>query len=87
MFRNLILKFKGDRKFFSIVFFILIIIGVSGIITEKIINDTKTNWNNQLIQKTSKLEQSVKKDFEIKQNDLLLKLNNLRRELRKTTST
>jgi signal transduction histidine kinase len=84
MFKNFTSKSKGDRKFFSIVFFILIIIGISGIITEKIINYTKANWDNQLINKILSVEQSVKIDFDHKQDDLLLKLNNIRIELRKT---
>jgi hypothetical protein len=84
MFRKFTEKFKGDRKYFSIVFFILILIGVSGIITEKIINDTINNWNDELTPKISNLEESVRKDFNIKQKDLLLKLNNIRTELKRT---
>lgn len=84
MFKNFAKKFKGDRKYFSIVFFILIIIGVSGIITEKFINDTQSNWDNILTKKIFSFEQSVKKDFNNKQDNLLLTLNNIKRELRKT---
>lgn len=84
MLRKLINKFKGDRKYFSIVFFILIILGASGIITERIVNDTKKDWENRLTQKVNELEKSVRNDFDNKQNELLSKLNIVRRDLRKT---
>ncbi len=48
MFKKITEKFKGDRKYFSIVFFILIILAVSGIITESVINKTKDNWDSIL---------------------------------------
>ncbi len=84
MLRKFINKFKGDRKYFSIVFFILIILGASGIITERIVNETKKNWENHLTQKVNELEISVRNDFDDKQNELLSKLNIVRRDLRKT---
>jgi two-component system nitrogen regulation sensor histidine kinase NtrY len=84
MLKKFIEKFKGDRKFFSIVFFVLIIIGISGIITEKIIDDTIDNWNTQLTKRMSFLEESVRKDYILKQDDLLLKIKNIRRDLRRT---
>lgn len=84
MLKKIIEKFKGDRKYFSIVFFILIVLGLSGIITEKIINDTKKDWQNILTNKISDIEISVKKDVLIKQDDLLAKLNDVKKELRKT---
>ena len=45
MFKKITEKFKGDRKYFSIVFFILIIIAVSGIITNSVLNKTQENWD------------------------------------------
>ncbi len=84
MLKKIIEKFKGDRKYFSIVFFILLLIGLSGIITEKIINNTKNDWEIILTKKISEIEVSAKKDFRNKQSDLLLNLNKLKKELKRT---
>ena len=84
MFKKITEKFKGDRKYFSIVFFILIILGVSGIVTESVINRTKENWESILIDKISRIQESIKNDFESKQNDLVNKLNLVRQDLRKS---
>ena len=84
MFSKLFKMFKGDRKYFSIVFFILILIVVSGIITENIITRTEQNWDNQLTDKISDIENGVKNDFKIKQDDLLSKLNLIRKDLQRT---
>ena len=83
MLRKLTEKFKGDRKFFSIVFFILILVGVSGIITEKIINDTIKNWDERLTKKIFLLKESVTEDYKVKQDDLLSKLDNIRINLKR----
>ncbi|HCY76939.1 MAG TPA: hypothetical protein DHV28_13545 [Ignavibacteriales bacterium] len=77
-------KFKGDRKYFSIVFFILIILAVSGIITESFLNNAKDNWSNILTGEISKLQISVESDFNKKQNDLEQKLDIVRKDLRKS---
>ena len=77
MFKKISQKFKGDRKYFSIVFFVLIIIGVSGIVTESLINKTKQNWDNILTEEISGIEESIKNDFNNKQNDLHNKLNHI----------
>jgi len=77
-------KFKGDRKYFSIVFFILIIIAVSGIITNSVLNKTQENWNEILTKEISEIEVSIKSDFNTKQNDIEDKLNLVRQNLRKS---
>ncbi len=82
MFKKISQKFKGDRKYFSIVFFVLIIIGVSGIVTESLINKTKQNWDNILTEEISRIEESIKNDFNNKQNDLHNKLNVVRQDLK-----
>ena len=82
MFKKISQKFKGDRKYFSIVFFVLIIIGVSGIVTDSVINKTKENWDNILTEKISRIEESIKNDFNKKQNDLQNKLNAVRQDLK-----
>jgi signal transduction histidine kinase len=84
MFEKFIKKFKGDRKYFSIVFFILILIVVSGVISESILRTVKQNWDNRLTEKISEIENTVKQDFSKKQNDILNKLNSVRNKLRNT---
>lgn len=84
MFEKISKKFKGDRKYFSIVFFILILIVASGVISENILKSVKQNWEDRLIEKISEIEKSVKEDFALKQNNLLIKLNSVRNKLRNT---
>jgi nitrogen fixation/metabolism regulation signal transduction histidine kinase len=84
MFKKITEKFKGDRKYFSIVFFILIILGISGVITESVLNNTKENWDDILIEEITKTELSIKSDFEIKHNELINKLDLVRKDLRKS---
>ena len=82
MFKKITQKFKGDRKYFSIVFFVLIILAASSIITESVINKTKDNWDSILVDKISVIQESIKKDFNNKQNDVFQKLNIVRQDLR-----
>lgn len=82
MLKKIAEKFKGDRKYFSIVFFILIILVVSGIVTENYIDKTKSDWSNLVVEKISKLENSIKKDYNFKQDDLLQKLSIVKKDLR-----
>ncbi|MDP2362690.1 MAG: hypothetical protein Q8M94_02855, partial [Ignavibacteria bacterium] len=82
MFKKITEKFKGDRKYFSIVFFILIILGVSGIITDLVLNKTKDKWDGILTEEISRLQESIKSDFNKKQNVIFDKLNLVRQDLR-----
>src|SRR5574338_1091164 len=84
MFNKIAEKFKGDRKYFSIVFFILIILAVSGVITESYLNNAKENWSNILISEISALKNSIESDFNKRQNDLKEKLNIVKTDLRKS---
>ena len=84
MFKNVTEKFKGDRKYFSIVFFILIALAISGVITDSVLNSTKENWNDILTQEISKIEISIVSDFNRKQSELEYKLNLVRQDLRKS---
>jgi len=82
MFKKIAEKFKGDRKYFSIVFFILIVLAVSGIVTESVINRNKGNWDSILVEKISRLQGSIKNDFDVKQKRIFEKLNIVRHDLR-----
>ncbi len=84
MFKKITEKFKGDRKYFSIVFFILILLAVSGIITESFLNKTKENWNTILTDEISDLQKSITTNFNNRQNDIVDKLILIRQDLRKS---
>lgn len=84
MFNKIAQRFKGDKKIFSIVFFVIILLGVSGIVTDIIIEKTKKNWEVELSSKIIKIEESIKSDFQIKQQELLSKLKSIRIDLQKT---
>lgn len=64
-------KFKGDRKFFSIVFFIFLMIPVSGIITNNLIEKTKAEWFDILTRKINSIQNSITTDFNREQAKLL----------------
>ena len=57
-------------------------LATSGIVTELVINKTKDNWDSILVDKISEIQESIKKDFAKKQNDILEKLNVVRQDLR-----
>jgi signal transduction histidine kinase len=82
MLKRLTEKFKGDRKYFSIVFFIFVILAISGLVTESVINRNKENWDSVLVEKISRLQESIKKDFDVKQNKIFETLNIVRQDLR-----
>lgn len=82
MFEKLVQKFKGDRKYFSIVFFVLILLAVSGIITNYLIERNKENWDSILVDKISIIQESVKSEFNKKQDKILNNLNIVRKDLR-----
>ncbi len=84
MFKKIVKKFKGDRKYFSIVFFVLILLAVSGIVTESFLNNTKDNWKEILTDKISSLQKSIINDFNNKQDDIVEKLNLIRTDLKKS---
>lgn len=83
MLKKIIEKFKGDRKYFSIVFFVLITLAGSGIVTDYYLNKTRNNWNNILTSKINNLEKAITVDFNEKQNKLLRNLEVVRYDLRK----
>ncbi|WP_337872666.1 HAMP domain-containing sensor histidine kinase [Ignavibacterium sp.] len=76
-------KFKGDRKYFSIVFFIFLILPVSGIITNHFIETTKENWFDILIRKINNLQFSITEDFNLRQKELADKVAEIKQKLNK----
>lgn len=83
---NIFNKLKGDRKFFAIVFFILLLIFISGVLTPVIVDSKKVNWDKIVVEKIADIEISAKTNFtdeQAKLNSTNSKLKeNLRRILR-----
>ena len=79
--------FKGDRKYFAIVFFILILILLVGIFTPVIIEKEKTNWNKELSDKILEIENGAKSLLADKENQLIKTKDRLKKELHQTLIT
>ena len=58
MFRKIIQSLKGDRRFFTIVFFILFMFLVIGIVTPIIIDVKENNWNEELEEQGIEMSQA-----------------------------
>ncbi len=74
-------KFKGDRKYFAIVFFIIILILITGIITPIINEKLIGNWDEELTAKISNIQNSVTSLLDDKINNLLYASGNIKAEL------
>ncbi len=64
-------RFRDDRKYFAIVFFVLIILLLSGIISPILINRQKENWTLKLSENISHIESNTFTKFQRIENDLL----------------
>ena len=82
MLKKTIHKFQGDKKYFTIVFFILILILISAVYTPRIIESNKENWNDELTNQINSVEQSVSHRFETKMYSQLQLINKLKSNLR-----
>lgn len=76
--------FKGDRKYLTIVFFILILILISGLITPYFIENTGSNWDAKLDSRIKDAQTDITNLFKQKENSLLQKKNNLKDRLHTT---
>ena len=81
MFKDTLHKFKGDRKYFTIVFFILLLIFISGIITPLLIQQERNNWQEYLSKKITSIESSVNLLFKNKENKALNTAQDLKTKL------
>ncbi len=84
MVKNFFNKLKDDKKYFAVVFLILILIIISGIITPLIINQQRGSWDSELVYQVVKIEKSVKTLFGKKESKLLATKNCLKRSLSET---
>ncbi len=78
--------FEGDRKYFAIVFFILLLILVSGILTPVYIRYTENAWPEKLTEKIQEIESSVNSILQQKESNLLLASAVLNKKLKSTLS-
>ncbi len=77
-------KLKGDRKYFAIVFFILVLVFACGIITPIIVKNVETNWEGVLSGKITEIQNSVTALFNEHENKLLEQSKKIKNELRRT---
>jgi two-component system, NtrC family, nitrogen regulation sensor histidine kinase NtrY len=78
-----ILKFfKGDRKYFTIVFFVLILIFLSALITPVIISNIENNWSGLLSEKINNTESEITNEFNSRENLLISSSAKLKKDLR-----
>ncbi|MHB8852613.1 MAG: sensor histidine kinase [Ignavibacteriaceae bacterium] len=84
MYQKLFNKIKGDRIYFAIVFFILILIFTSGIITPILVKNLEDNWEKILSGKILKIQNSVTYLYKQKENNLVTLEKKFKSELRST---
>lgn len=82
MLKKIIHKFQGDRKYFTIVFFILILILISAVYTPRIIDNKKQYWNEEVIDQIDIIERSVNRRFEAKMQSQLQLTDKLKDNLK-----
>ena len=84
---GIILKYlKGDGKYFTIVFFILILVLAIGLITPVIINHSESTWKTELSSKDEKIETTTKDLFKDRETELMLIHQKLKENLLVTLS-
>jgi signal transduction histidine kinase len=76
--------FKGDRKYLSIVFFILLLILLIGLFIPYYLSNTTDNWEDVLSDRIKSSQTEIIKIINAKENDLILKKNNLKSQLHLT---
>ena len=84
MVKKLLNKFKSGSKYFTAVFFVVVLIILSGLITPIIINYQKNHWETDVVDKTAEIENSIRDIFKQKETKLLTTRDWLKRRLRKT---
>ena len=84
MLKKLFHKIKGDRKYFAIVFFIIVLILLTGIIVPELVNYKKNNWPTELSNKITSIQTNITSIFKKHESKLLDKSKQLKNELSKT---
>ncbi|HKI78517.1 MAG TPA: ATP-binding protein [Ignavibacteriaceae bacterium] len=84
MSNGLLKKFKGDRKYFAIVLFVLFLLLVSGILIPILTQKNQGDWDKIRNNKVIDIESSVNKLFQEKQSKLLNISSSLSKQLAST---
>ena len=79
--------FKGDRKYFTIVFFILVLIFAAGLISPILIDEKKTDWETELSDKIIGIENGIKALLAEKESHLIAVKDQIKTELHQTLVT
>ncbi len=83
MFGRFFNKIKGDRKYFAVVFFILLLIILIGIASPYFVQHLENNWNKILSDKILLIQSSINSILNEKENKILEKNIDLKNRLRK----
>lgn len=84
MLSKILSYFKGDRKYFSIVFFILALIFVVGLITPNIVERKKDNWDSELSNRIMEIDSGISSLISEKESNLISVKNQIKDELHQT---
>ncbi|MDR3628100.1 MAG: ATP-binding protein [Ignavibacteriaceae bacterium] len=87
MHKNIFNWLKGDRKYFTIVFFIIALILLSGIFSPVYIRHQEANWRENLSSKINAIQNSVTSLLDSKENKLLDDVQSLKDRLRSALVT
>lgn len=71
-------RFKDDRKFFTIVFFILLIVLGIGFLTPVLIQNKSDNWDEEVDEQINEIKFAVINQYDIKEKKLLKKRDELK---------
>jgi len=85
--KKILSYFKGDRKYFAIVFFILMSIFAIGLIEPILVENKKANWDEELSNKILKIEDGIKNIFAAKESHLVSVKDQIKNELHRSLLT
>lgn len=78
---NLFKRFRDDRKYFTIVLFVLFLILISGIVTPILLEKKKDNWSARVDRKIEDIQMGADRIFRGKEDGLLSAKNRLKSDL------
>ena len=87
MSKKVLSYFKGDRKYFAIVFFILVLIIAVGLIAPILVEEKKANWETELSDKIQDIEDGSKNLLAEKEYRLISLKDQIKDELHQTLVT
>ncbi len=85
--KKILSYFKGDRKYFAIVFFVLALIVAVGLVAPLLIEQKKSDWDTELFIEISKVEDGIKALLSEKESSLLSAKERIKDELHHTLVT